>query len=252
MNPLSAEQVATYWRDGALSGVPVLPRSFVDGAVADLHRRIAAAGGAAWTDRDYRPWDHGEDHPLVGWMDAVARQRAVLDAVAAVLGPDLLIRNCDLFWKEPGRSRGIAWHRDTAVTGPEADHLLTAWIGLTPSTADNGALRFRLGSHRVELTDGPRDNRSLNLTPAAVAQTAHCPVLRNEMPAGSMSLHHFSTVHASARNRTDAPRIGFVVRFMRPAASRAVAESGTATRVRGRDRHGHFQLTKRFPLGWVG
>lgn len=252
MSALLPEQVDAYWRDGVVSGVPVLPASFVAGALADLRRRIDAAGGADWTDRDYRPWEHGEDHPLVGWMDAVARQRTVLDAVAAVLGPDLLIRNCDVFWKAPGRARGIGWHRDTAVTGPEADGLLTAWIGLTPSTPDNGALRFKLGSHRVALDDPPRDNQSLTLTAAAVASVADCDELVNDMPAGCMSMHHFSTVHASGANRSGAPRIGFVVRFMRPSISRAAAESGTATRVRGRDSHGHFSLLRRFPLGWVG
>ncbi len=248
---LTDAQVAGYWRDGVVTGIPALSPSFVAGALRDLERRIDAAGGDAWTARDYRPWEHGEDHPLVGWMDAIARQRSVLEVVSSVLGPDLLIRNADVFWKRAGQVASITWHRDTAVTGPEADHLLNAWIGLSPSTPTNGGLRFKRGSHRLALTDPPRDNRSLNLSAAALRDVAPLEEIVHDMPVGHLSLHHFGTVHASGPNRSDAPRIGFVVRFMRPAVSRDAAESGTATRVLGRDPYGHFTLTRRFPLSWV-
>jgi hypothetical protein len=66
--------------------------------------------GGVWEKRDFRPWEE-DDHPLYAWANALVRRPKLLDAVESILGPDILIRNCDVFIKRPGLKRDIGWHK---------------------------------------------------------------------------------------------------------------------------------------------
>ncbi len=251
---LRADLVEQYWREGYVHRVPVLS---ADEAASYLARfeaieaeQIAIHGGP-WKQRDYRPWDHA-DHPLRTWLEELASHPAILDAVESVLGPDLLVRNCDIFVKEPGIQRGIGWHLDTAVKEPDTDNLLTVWLGLTPATRENGSLLFSAGSHRLDIPGGPKDRYTLTLTKEAAAHLDPARTVVNAMDPGMASLHHFNLVHASGPNRTPQRRVAFVGRYMAPRISAATAESGVATLVRGTDSFGHFTLRERFPMSYTG
>ncbi len=56
---------------------------------------------------------------------------------------------------------------------------------------------------------------------------------------GEMSLHHVRLVHGSEPNRSDLPRIGFVIRYI-PTYVRQLGARTTACLVAGRDDYGHF------------
>jgi non-heme Fe2+,alpha-ketoglutarate-dependent halogenase len=253
MSGLSDEVVAAYHTQGFTNRIPALSAEEAAEWLAKLTEIEAAqvaAGGGRWHPRDYRPWEQ-DDHPLREWISALVRHPGILEPVAAILGPDVLVRNADIFIKEPGGRRDIGWHVDTAEKGPDADLLLTAWIGLTASTRDNGCLRYAAGSHRLDIPDAPQDKYHLTFSKTAVAALDPASVVYNEMEPGMMSLHHFRLAHASGANRSTERRVGFVVRFMAPAISQATAESGVATLVRGADHHRHFTLRDRFPMTWT-
>ncbi len=251
---LSDEQIRHYWDRGYVNRIPVLTAneaaSWLD-RLEQLERDEIARRGGEWPikERGYRPWDHPE-HPFADFVQELTRTDAVLDAVESVLGPDLLVRNADIFIKEPKVRRGIGWHQDTAEKGPDTDCMLTAWIGLTASTTENGCLRFSSKSHRLKIPGGPKDKYTLTLSREAASHLNAEDTAYNEMDSGMMSMHHFRTVHASNPNTTRARRVGFVVRFMSPQISSETAESGQATLVRGTDKVGNFSLKDRFPMTW--
>lgn len=251
---LTPEQVARYWTEGFVTGVPALTPEEAADHLARLEAieadEIARRGGT-WDKRDYRPWEDPE-HPLAAWLDALARHPRVLDAVASVLGPDVLIRNADVFVKHPGVRRGIGWHQDTAVVGEDADRLVTVWVGLTEATVANGALQYAAGSHRLHIPGGPTDRYTLTFTKEAAAHLDPARTVHNVMAPGMLSLHHFRTAHRSGPNTTTSRRVAFVGRYMAPRISPETAESGQATLVRGTDRFGHFALKERFPMTWTG
>jgi ectoine hydroxylase-related dioxygenase (phytanoyl-CoA dioxygenase family) len=56
---------------------------------------------------------------------------------------------------------------------------------------------------------------------------------------GEMSLHHVRIAHGSEPNRSDRPRIGFVIRYVGGHVRPAGGRRDGAVRVRGTDR-GHF------------
>jgi hypothetical protein len=81
-------------------------------------------------------------------------------------------------------------------------------------------------------------SRGQQIDPASIDERmAQDMVLR----PGEMSLHHTRTIHSSHPNRSDRPRIGFVVTYMSPATVMNGPRTG-ATLVRGCDRYGHFDL----------
>ena len=98
---------------------------------------------------------HLEDGAL---LDLYAHP-AIVERIAQLLGPDLLLWRSQFFPKYPGMG-GTGWHQATSylnetmrvatLTPPHLDELfqLTVWIAVTDSTLENGCLRMIPGTHR--------------------------------------------------------------------------------------------------------
>lgn len=244
---------AFFERDGYVRGLRVLSaeesrsyrRRFEEIEAAELEKR-----GGTWENRSFHPGGDSADHPLRAWFVELATHPNVLDAAESLLGPNLLIRNADVFIKEPGQRRGIGWHVDTAMPWEQTRFLVTAWLGLTDSTPQNGCLNFIPGSHLQTYKDGPKDRFSLTFSQTAKSQLDLSSAVANEMPIGCMSFHSFRTVHSSKNNYTDDRRFGFVIRFMSPEISREAAESGVAFLARGTNTNSQFMMKDVFPVSW--
>jgi non-heme Fe2+,alpha-ketoglutarate-dependent halogenase len=250
---LTTEQVESYRNQGFISRIPILSAEEAARELAALEaieQAEVARRGGTWEQRDFRPWEQ-DDHPMFEWANALVRRPALLDAVESILGPDVLVRNCDIFIKRPGLKRDIGWHIDTAEKGPAADWIITMWLGLSSSTRVNGCLLYSAGTHLIDVPNGPKDKYSLTFTREAVASLKAPDTHANEMLPGEASMHHFRLAHASGPNRTQQRRTAFVVRFMSPQCTPEVAESGAATPVRGRDTSGRFFIREKFPMTWT-
>lgn len=149
-----------------------------------------------------RTIDVRQMHLHLRWAWDLATHPRVLDAVEVVLGPDILIWATELFAKHPQDAGiSIAWHRDAPYLGFNSDASVTAWIALSDSTVENGAMRVLPGHGRDE--SEMNGNEVVDV------------VLR----AGEMSLHGPDVLHGSAANRSDQKRIGFAIRFATPACT---------------------------------
>jgi ectoine hydroxylase-related dioxygenase (phytanoyl-CoA dioxygenase family) len=247
-----AKDHTDYWASGFQSSQPAL--SFPEVTVFRTRLEVAEAAerearGGTWEDRDFYPWKN-EPHPLSDWFVELAGHPGVLKVVCEVLGPDVLVRNADVFIKEPGVRRDIGWHTDTSMRTEDMDGYLTAWIGLTPSTTANGGMQFAVGSHLAALPDAPVDKFHLTLERRALDAVRKMSHVDNVMPAGHLSMHHALTAHRSSYNQTGERRIAYVVRYMKPTVTAASAESGAATLVCGEDKVGNFSLKSSFPVTW--
>lgn len=208
----------------------------------------------AWLDA-FEARDHGEGraasrtrllrfkpHLLHPALDCVARTPRILDAVASLLGPDLMVWASAFFIKDAGDPAFVSWHQDSGTYGLDGDDLVTAWIALDAVDAANGAMRFAPGSHREgarawRATDDPANMLSLGETIDGVDEAAAVDV---ELQAGSMSLHQIHLLHSSPANRSARPRIGYAVRYMAP-TMRPRSGPASALLVRGVDACGHFE-----------
>jgi len=240
---LTPAEVVRYERDGYLAPLAALTpdesarfRAAYDGYEADLGARLASTPPAVQQSL------FSETHVSLPWVNALATRPAVLDAVASLLGPDLLIWNTRWFAKQPGTRTYITWHQDAFYWGLEPPLVCTAWLALSRSDEANGCLRVVPGSHRGVLlphqdTFAPDNalSRGQEIAVAVDEREARNLVLE----PGQMSIHHVGIVHGSKPNTSDEPRIGLAVRYVAP----EVRQSGSrvmAMLVRGEDRHDHF------------
>jgi ectoine hydroxylase-related dioxygenase (phytanoyl-CoA dioxygenase family) len=158
-------------------------------------------------------------HMHFPWAYELSTHPRVLDAVEAVLGPDLLIWATELFAKHPRDSTvSIGWHRDRPYMGFEGGVTATAWIALSNSNSFNGCMRAVPGPKRgdmvvADLTEDPCRGSPQGTTRAPADRP---PIVDVILRPGEMSLHDADIPHGSRPNQSDEKRVGFVVRFITP------------------------------------
>jgi hypothetical protein len=127
--------------------------------------------------------------------------------------------------RKPAGGQAVSWHQDRAYWEPELDYCaLGVWLPLHDVTVEMGAMQFVPGSHRR----GPLPHRHLDdpahnlltvdeaVDPAAAVA---CP-----LEAGGATFHHSQTLHYTAPNASDLPRLAFPVEFQLKPVRRAVPE----------------------------
>jgi non-haem Fe2+, alpha-ketoglutarate-dependent halogenase len=168
---------------------------------------------------------------------------AVVDPISDLLGPDILCRSSSVFLKEPNDAAYVAWHQDAAYWELDPPDVATAWIALTASTIENGALQVIPGSHRAPLlghgttTDGANMlSRGQAITDPIDAAQAMPLILR----PGEMSIHDVRIAHGSEPNRSPERRIGVAIRYVAAHVRKTGSRRDSAILVRGVDHFGNF------------
>lgn len=249
---LSAEQQAQYWDSGFISGIDVLTgdqMALARQKLIALEAKELAQGPDQWVQDQYQPWSNRQN-PWWHWFMPMCTHPTILGAVQSLLGPDVLIRNADIFIKPPNKHQAIGWHVDTAQSAAPAGKMLTAWFAISDSTPDNGCMEWIPSSHQMILPEHVRDKESLTFQDHAEVQADLGERVSNVIRAGQLSLHHFRTVHRSGGNFTDTARIGLVIRFMAADCDPIVAESGKAYLAAGQPKTASFSLAPTFPVHW--
>jgi hypothetical protein len=220
---------ARFEREGFLAGIPALSAEEIarygpkllglyDALPAALHKHFINL------------------HGVLGWAATLGRHPAILDAVEALVGPDILLWKSKAFVKFTGPAQ-VAWHQDLPhwnLVPPEA---VTAWLALSDSNQGNGCVRAIPGSHHAgsRASGAVRDPNSL-LT-AGLEFEVSDEEARRAVPlmlrAGEFSLHHGMLVHGSGENRSMAPRLGIAFVYMPAHVRQASAPDRHVVLVRG-------------------
>lgn len=231
-----ADLAESYRRDGFVAPVRV-----VDAESAREHR-----GRLEWAEAQIGPLHYKDKvHAVLRSPWELATTPALLDAVEACIGPDILLYNASYIVKEPGAAAKVNWHQDLTYWGlSDDDAQVSAWIALAPATPESGCMRMVPGSHltgRVEHVTPERrgDDDVLDLgqyiDDVDEAAAVHVP-----LEPGEASLHHGWTVHASSPNDSADRRIGLNIQYLAPHCRQVMHDDDTAILVRGRDDHRHF------------
>ncbi|MEM0906464.1 MAG: phytanoyl-CoA dioxygenase family protein [Pseudomonadota bacterium] len=238
---LSPEDVARYKESGYLFPVRVMDAQDAAHYRAALEAYEAKTGGPIAGNLRHKT------HLLFTWASEIAHRPEILDAVEALLGPDIMLWGSSFFIKEPHTSAFVSWHQDATYWGLDGSDVVTAWVALADAPVEAGAMRFWPGSHK-KLQIPHRDTfAGDNLL--SRGQEINVDVPGDEgvdvpLRAGEMSLHHVLLVHGSKPNRTSDRRIGFALRYI-PTRLAQTKTRDFATLVRGEDRYGHFVHERR-------
>jgi len=172
----------------------------------------------------------------------LATHALVLDAVEALIGPDILLNNATYIIKEPGAESFVAWHQDLTYWGlSDDDAQVSMWLALAPATVEAGCMAMIPGSHKGGRQDHHEDASDHNLL--LLGQRIHDVDTRNArhypLEPGEASFHHGWTMHTSAPNTSDDRRIGLNVQYLAPHCEQS-GSAASAMLVRGSDTFAHF------------
>ncbi|MAY80346.1 MAG: hypothetical protein CL930_06115 [Deltaproteobacteria bacterium] len=249
---LTAAQTESYATNGFVSGIPVLNESQTQIALrklVDLECKEVEIDSQRWTRHEYQPWSDRKS-AWWHWFMPMCTHPAIISAVQSILGPNILIRNADIFVKPRMSDRAINWHVDSTAPFEQSQKMLTAWLALTDSSAANGCMEWIPGSHKMVLPNGSIDKETLTFRQNAIERANVSQRVSNILKPGELALHHFRTAHRSGGNFTQKPRIGLVIRFIATDTDANAAETGKGFLAAGKNEPGHFDIAKTFPVTW--
>jgi non-haem Fe2+, alpha-ketoglutarate-dependent halogenase len=187
-------------------------------------------------------------HLLFTWLDELVRHPGVLDAVEQIIGPNILAWGSSFFIKEPRNPSFVSWHQDSTYWGLEPPDIVTAWVALSESTHENGAMRVIPGSHKLDQAphrDTFSANNLLSRGQEIMVEVDESKAVELPLQPGEMSLHHVRLIHGSEPNPSAKRRIGFAIRYVPTYVRQAAGTRDSATLVRGVDEYGHFEPEQR-------
>jgi len=210
--------VQEYRQNGYVSGLPVFTLDEVAhlrGEVEELEAAHSAGAGG----HDLAQFFRVNGHVVIPLLADLARTLEILDAVEAILGPNLLAWSVELFIKEPKSRKTVSWHQDITYWGMgETDDEVTAWVALSDVTVEAGCMRFIPGSHRDGIAhhEDTFDADNLLSRGQSIAGIDESQARYGPLQPGEMSFHHGRCFHASGANGSDDRRIGLAIRYVTP------------------------------------
>jgi phytanoyl-CoA hydroxylase len=221
---LTEEQKTKYSEQGFLVLEGVLPEAEVAQARTVVEEFVERSRGVTASDSvyDLEPGHTTQDprvrrlkepcalHPI---FRCLGQCDAVLDLVAALIGPNIRYQTSKLNMKSARFGSPIAWHQDFAFYPHTNGDLLAVGVALADCTLENGCMLMIPGSHRGPIWSHHQDGLfvgAVDVEKVGVDATAAVPV---PVRAGGITLHHCRTLHASAPNTSQTPRRVFFLEF---------------------------------------
>lgn len=237
---LTQEQIEHYQQQGCLFPVNVLDRENA------IRLRAELEGGEKMQGHPLDRLQCNKSYLLYDWADELVHHPNILDAVESLLGPDILCYMTQLFTKEAGSMSYVSMHQDAAYWGVETDDVITAWVALSPATAESGVMKVEPGSHTTileQVNTYAKDNLLSRGQEIPAENLDESKQVYMELQPGQMSLHHYRLVHGSDANTSNDRRIGFAIRYVAASANK-VGNPESALLVRGKN-SGNFIMEKR-------
>lgn len=182
---------------------------------------------------------------LLPEFDELIRHPALIAAVQAVLGPDLMVWSGALFVKEAQSPKIVSWHQDLTYWGLDDAQEVTCWLALSDASEAAGCMKFVPGSHKERLVphvDTFSDNNLLSRGQELAVEVDEATAVAAALQAGQASMHHGHLFHASGPNRTDDRRIGMAIRYITPEMKQESGAKSLVALAAGQDAFGHFEI----------
>ncbi len=136
------------------------------------------------------------------------------DLIAPLVRGEPVLAGVETFNKPARIGSGVPPHQDNAYFCQTPPDMLTVWIAIDAVTAANGPVTYVKGSHRLgPLPTKPSGVRGNSIGLAGMPETSEDDLLVALLEPGDATIHHCDTIHYSAPNTTDYPRLGFLLVF---------------------------------------
>lgn len=216
--PPSASLQADYERDGVVLVRQFLSQDEVGAVRAELDRYIrddlaSLPADARTLEKDEKTvrnlWRLEVHNPF---FRALGERADIKALVAPLVHGEPVLCGVETFNKPARLGSGVPCHQDNAYFCQTPPDMLTVWIAIDAVTEANGPVFFVRGSHKQGMQptapSGVRGNSIGMATPTRVPlDEQFCGLLQ----PGDATLHHCETIHHSAPNTTEHPRLGLLL-----------------------------------------
>lgn len=205
---LTADETAFFRANGYLGPLTVLTPE----EMADVRKHIEDDLLTTDGPSPKRLQSRHMDSPRIAEL---ACHPAIIERMACLYGPDLILWATNFFNKEPGGSE-IPWHQDLSYWPLEPLINISAWIAIDNVTVENSCVRLIPGSHKavyptVESPPGMAFPRMTD--PACIDEDK---AINMELKPGECFLFNEKLLHQSHPNRSNMRRMGMSVRVTLP------------------------------------
>jgi ectoine hydroxylase-related dioxygenase (phytanoyl-CoA dioxygenase family) len=154
-------------------------------------------------------WRIEVHHPAI--LPMVEKPQIVALVSKLVHGEPLLV-GVETFNKPARIGSGVPYHQDNAYFCQSPPDMLTIWIAMDAVTMANGPVYYVRGSHKHGMLptkpSGVKGNSiGLAEAPAVPLEEQFCGLLE----PGDALIHQCETIHHSAPNHSDSPRLGLLL-----------------------------------------
>jgi phytanoyl-CoA hydroxylase len=149
------------------------------------------------------------------WLE-LCRHPRVLDAVEAILGPDLILIMSHLIVKRAADGLPVAWHQDnTYWHSVQGTDVCTVWLAIDDADSDNGCMNVIpcTQADHPDLEKISTGGEDLLGTTVAVSQLQAGQAVAIELKAGDLSIHDSFIIHGSEANHSGRRRAGYTMRY---------------------------------------
>jgi len=233
------EQVAFFREQGYVKLGPLFTREELTALQLHVDELIAAL------PEGKRPEAMDVPHFEDPWLFRYLAHPRVLDVVEDFLGPDLVLWSSHFIAKPAGVGLPVPWHTDGAYWGQRLEpmQVLTIWLAVDRSRAENGCMRVLPGSHRevaaamdrYEEVDRDRHVFGFRLAPELIDESRAVDL---ELEPGDSHVHDAWTIHGSNANQSGARRCGYTMRYMPASVVHYPKGNHRIYLLRGEDRTG--------------
>jgi len=204
---LTQAQLAQYHEEGYLSPIDLMSESEAKEILSQLEEAERLHPEHINAENRNNP------HLVFKFLDDLAFNKIILDAVEDIVGSDFSLWGSVLFIKEPSSKHFVSWHQDATYMGMTSNNFVTPWIALSPSNRETGCMSMIPGSHRNSIVehDDTFGKDNILTRGQVVKDVDESKAVDLIMRPGQMSLHHGEIVHGSQPNQSNQRRVGFAL-----------------------------------------
>ena len=182
---------------------------------------------------------------LLPSFDQLTRNKNLIKAASAVLGPDLMVWSAALFIKEKMSSKIVSWHQDLTYWRLSDTEETTCWFAVSEASEASGCMKFVAGSHKNNIlphNDTYDEGNLLSRGQEIAVDVDEKDATFAALKAGQASMHHGLIFHSSGPNTTGDRRIGSAIRYIAPSMKQETGDRSLVTLVSGKDRYKNFNV----------
>lgn len=219
---LTADQIQEYHENGFVSPIRVMSED----EACSIKTKIEEAEKKF--PQDFNPENRNNLHLIFPFLDELAHNSVIVDAVEDLLGPDISLWASVMFSKDPATDHFVSWHQDATYMGMNSCDFLTPWIALTQSNIEMGCMTMIPGSHKQNIRkhEDTFDENNILTRGQVVKDVDESILVDLILKPGEMSIHHGAVIHGSKPNKSKHRRIGFALQsYMSPKVEQIVGKN---------------------------